>query len=117
MNQIELPELKQLIFKNVDCKNKVEHLIIENHTVDFTWIESNRSYDVIQVQIINILITSNKKIETSEFDYVIYSNPKFSQSNFSQGKVQLKGWIKHPRFRDYSSSEIIDSWDNNFNFK
>ena len=48
MNQIELPELKQLIFKNVDCKNKVEHLIIENHTVDFTWIESNRSYDVIQ---------------------------------------------------------------------
>ena len=58
MNQIELPELKQLIFKNVDCKNKVEHLIIENHTVDFTWIESNRSYDVIQVQIINILITS-----------------------------------------------------------
>lgn len=60
MNQIELPELKKLIFKNVDCKNKVEHLILENHTVDFTWVESNRSYDIIQVQSINILITSNK---------------------------------------------------------
>lgn len=117
MNQIELPELKKLIFKNVDCKNKVEHLILENHTVDFTWVESNRSYDVIQVQSINILITSNKNFETSEFDYVIHSNLKFSQSNFSQGKVQLKGWIKHPSFRDYSNSEIIGSWVNNFNFK
>ena len=117
MNHIVLPELKKLIFKNVDCKNKVEHLILENDTVDFTWVESNRSYDVIQVQSINILITSNKNFETSAFDYVIHSNLKFSQSNFSQGKVQLKGWIKHPSFRDYSNSEIIGSWVNNFNFK
>ena len=50
MNHIVLPELKKLIFKNVDCKNKVEHLILEKDTVDFTWDESNRSYDVIQVQ-------------------------------------------------------------------
>ena len=63
MNHIVLPELKKLIFKNVDCKNKVEHLILENDTVDFTWVESNRSYDVIQVQSINILITSNKNFE------------------------------------------------------
>ena len=90
MNHIVLPELKKLIFKNVDCKNKVEHLILEKDTVDFTWVESNRSYDVIQVQSINILITSNKNFETSAFDYVIHSNLKFSQSNFSQGKVQLK---------------------------
>ena len=117
MNQIILPELKKLIFKNVDCKNKVEHLILESDMVDFTWVESNRSYDVIQIQSLNILISSNKNFESSEFDYVIHSNLKFSQSNFSQGKVQLKGWIKHPKFRDYSSSEIHSSWENNFNFK
>lgn len=117
MNQIELPELKKLIFKNVGCKNKVEHLILEKYTVDFTWIESNRSYDVIQVQGINILISSNKNFETSEFDYVIHSNYKFNQNNFSQGNVELKGWIKHPNLRNYSSSEIISSWVNNFNFK
>lgn len=117
MNQIVLPELRKLIFKNVDCKNKVEHLILESDTVDFTWVESNRSYDVIQVQSINILIISNKNIEISEFEYVIHSKGKFSQSNFLQGKVQLKGWVKHPSFRDYTSDEIINSWDNNFYFK
>lgn len=117
MSQIELPELKKIILKNVGCKNKVEHLILESTKADFTWIESNRSYDVIQVQGVNILISSNKNLEIPEFDYVIHSNLKFSQNNFSQGKVQLKGWIKHPNLRNYSSSEIIDSWVSNFNFK
>lgn len=117
MNQIELPELKKIIFKNVGCKNKVEHLILENTKANFTWIESNRSYDIIQVQGINILISSNKNIENFEFDYIIHSSLKFNESNFSQGKTELKNWVKHPKLRNYSSREIISSWENNFTFK
>ncbi|HCQ9887268.1 TPA: DEAD/DEAH box helicase family protein [Acinetobacter baumannii] len=116
MNQIVLPELKKIIFKKVGCKNRVEHLIVESLTSNFTWIESNRSYDVIRVDGIDILVTSNKSLVNSEFDYIIYSNLKFNESNFYEGKTHLKLWIKHPKLRNYSSDEIINSWVNNFNF-
>ncbi|MDM1277381.1 hypothetical protein HXZ65_03795 [Acinetobacter indicus] len=74
MYQIELPELKNLIYKNVGCKNKVEHLIVQSTKASFNWVESNRSYDVIQINGTNILVSSNKNIENIEFEYVIRSN-------------------------------------------
>lgn len=116
MNKIELPELKNIVLKKVGCKNKIEHLISESNKVGFIWIESNKFYDVIQVSGLNILISSNKNFNNPEFDYIIYSNLRFTESNFSQGKVELKKWLKHPSLRDYSSSEIVNSWENNFNF-
>lgn len=116
MNQIELPELKNTILKKVGCKNKVEHLITESTKANFIWVQSNRSYDVIQVNGTDILISSNKSFDNSDFDYIIHSNLKFTESNFSQGKLKLKDWIKHPQLKNYSSNEIINSWKNNFNF-
>lgn len=116
MYQIELPELKNLIYKNVGCKNKVEHLIVQSTKASFNWVESNRSYDVIQINGTNILVSSNKNIENIEFEYVIRSNIKFTESNFTEGKVTLKEWLKHPELKSYSNDEVIGSWTKSFNF-
>jgi type I site-specific restriction endonuclease len=40
-----------------------------------------------------------------------------SKQRFEEGKIVIKGWAKHPLLKEYSSSEITQSWKNDFLYK
>src|SRR5690606_14723645 len=117
MTKILLPELRLSYFNKVGIKNIVEQIVLEKSYVDYFFQNSYRGYVVVLVEGTPICITSNKDFESSNYDYIILSNKKpTEQSLENEGEIVLKRWLKHPLKKEYSNSEIINSWNNNFNF-
>lgn len=115
MNKILLPELKISYFNNVGFKNTVEQIIVESVHVDYFFQNSYRGYVVILVDGRQICVTSNKDFESTNFDYILLSNKKPTEQSI-EDDIILKRWLKHPLKREYTNSEIVNSWARNFNF-
>lgn len=117
MTKISLPELRLSYFNKVGVKNTVEQIILQKDNVDYFFQNSYRGYVVVLVDGTPICITSNKDFESSSYEYIILSNKKpTEQSLENEGEIVLKRWLKHPLKKEYSNSEIANSWTKNFNF-
>jgi len=117
MTKISLPELRLSYFNKVGVKNTVEQIISQKDNVDYFFQNSYRGYVVVLVDGTPICITSNKDFESSSYEHIILSNKKpTEQSLENEGEIVLKRWLKHPLKKEYSNSEIANSWTGNFNF-
>lgn len=117
MTKILLPELRLSYFNKVGVKNTVEQIILEKAYVDYFFQNSYRGYVVVLVDGAPICITSNKDFESSSYEFIILSNKKPTDQTLEvEGEIVLKRWLKHPMKREYSNTEILNSWTRNFNF-
>jgi len=116
MAEIQIPELVITYFERTGSKNKIRQLISPKSTVSFSFITSSRSYSIIEINGIQICITSNKNLDVSSYDYALLSDKRATQDALENNQVVLKKWLKHPQRRNYTTEEITNSWADNFNF-
>lgn len=115
MQNIVLPELIIDVFKEVGNKNKIQHLLDREISIDFESFENSGNYIIIMSDGKKYCLTKSNEYFDNECEYIIKVNKKPTEHNLQSIKYQK--WIKHPKFLEISTDAILDSWENNFNFK
>lgn len=116
METITFPSLETTVWKKTGNKNSVKQLLSEEIKFKTDLKESGRSFIIIGNNEKSICITCNKNNYSDNTDYVILSDKKPSVEKILSKEIKLKKWIKHPKLEENTAQNVIDSWENNFNF-
>lgn len=116
--KIKLPALS--ISRRIGKRSKtniVKHLIQEEMLIDCKIITQEHTNVILQdVNGIEYFITSKIENIPSNYNYVLQTH-SFTINDLNNGTLKFQKWIKHPKLRIYSPSEILMSWKDTFNFK
>lgn len=110
---INLPEISKLVFEKVG--NEIWQYFGPTSTLDNVNVLTITPF-VIESDGIQYLLTNNKEIVSDYFEFIILTTKKPTRSQFNEGKLILKRWIKHPLFQDKTPEDIVDSWQDRFKF-
>ncbi|ESU27086.1 helicase [Flavobacterium limnosediminis JC2902] len=116
MIDITLPELNINCWQQVGNKNIVKQLLEKELKSQFNFISSHRSHSVIESKGIEYCLSCNLESFPNDFEYVILTDKKATQQKLETNQIKFKSWIKHPKLKEYTNEEIIESWDNDFNY-
>lgn len=116
MIKLRFPALEKNYWKKVGNKNFVKQLLAPSFEANFNFISSHRSYSIIEKDGIRYCLSSGKNIVPEEFDYIVLTNQKATEAKLLSNSIKLKEWLKHPLDMEYTNDEIINSWNNDFNF-
>ncbi len=98
-------------------KNEILHLVIEKSVVNGNPDSISRTSFVLNSEEgKRIFLTSNKKLIPEEEEYVVWCE-KFKKEDVDDNKIVSIKWLKHPDIKNYSPSEVKDSWKDTFTFK
>src|SRR5690606_522411 len=86
-------------------------------SLPLTRAEENRFYLLIEDKGNKICLTTKEEYIPEEIEYALFTNVLPSKQRFKDGKIVIKGWAKHPLLKEYSSSEIRESWKSDFQYK
>ncbi|RXJ76985.1 helicase [Arcobacter sp. F155] len=115
MQSIVLPELIIDVFKEVGNKNKIQHFLDKEISINFEAFENFRNYIIIACNGKKYCLTKTNEDFDNECEYIIKVNKKPTEQNLQT--IRFQRWIKHPKLLEFSPDEILDSWKNNFYFK
>lgn len=116
MPKISLPRAEAITWKSSGNKNIAIQLLSNEIEIEAQIIEHGQGYVAIGKEKQKVcLIWGTKKIPAG-FSYVILVNKKPDEAKLLSGEIRFKKWIKHPRLRESSVSDVIESWTGNFNF-
>ncbi len=114
--RITLPPLEKVYYKKVGHKNIVRQLLSPEIIGEYRFISSNRGYSTIEVDSKQIYLAKELDFCPSEAEYVIKVNKKARDEAIVNSEIKFLKWLKHPLDNEFSTDEILDSWENNFNF-
>ena len=117
MYSLILPELIVDVFKETGNKNTIKHFLDEKRIIEFEEFETQSNYITINYQEEKYCLTKNKDDYNDQCEYIILVNKKPTNYDLDDGNIKFREWIKHPKFNEYSTADIIESWKNNFTFK
>jgi len=117
MNTITLPRLERIVFQQSGCKNKIIQLISPPIDLPFHIVASDKSTVTIDVDGIKYCFTSNKNIFSDDTDCILLTNQKPTEERLRNQSISVIKWLKHPLLKEYSTEEIISSWENDFCYK
>ncbi|MGM5630689.1 DEAD/DEAH box helicase family protein [Apibacter raozihei] len=115
---ITLPSLiKEFKFDGLSKKNLISHLISEEITKDFIFVLRNRNKLVLKDKNnIEYFFTTDKNYNSQDYEYILLVK-SFTQRDIDNSTIQVIKWIKHPLNREYTSQDVIRTWEGKFNFK
>lgn len=116
MIKIQIPFLENLCWHKQGSKNYVKQLLIPEYEGTFHFVSIHRGYSIIEKEGIKYCLSWNKNIIPDEFEYVIFSKQKATEAKLLANEIVLTKWLKHPMLENYTTDEIIYSWNNDFNF-
>lgn len=114
--ELKLPKLEIVIWKKTGSKNIITQFLDEELNGDFEFISSHRGYSIIRCNEIDYCLVTNSTYAPENCNYVIKVNKKVTFNRLVNNEINIKKWIKHPKLNNYSTQEVIDSWNNSFNF-
>lgn len=115
MQKLLLPKLIIDVFKESNNKNIIQHFSDKDINIEFEEFENYSHYIVINYNQSKYCLTKSKDIYDRQSEYIILVNKKPTIENL--GNIKFKEWIKHPKLTVSSTTDILNSWKNNFNFK
>lgn len=116
MIKLQIPALDNLYWQKVGSKNYVKQIIIPASDDNFNFVSVHRGYCVIEKDGFEYCLTSNKNLISEEFEYIIFSKEKVTRNKLLSNEIKLTKWLKHPMLVNFTNDEIINSWNNDFNF-
>ncbi|PWI28873.1 hypothetical protein DI383_14465 [Flavobacteriaceae bacterium LYZ1037] len=116
MINIKLPELKKIYWQKVGTKNISKQLLEPSTKLEYNFVSSHRSYTLIENNGIQYCLCSNPDTMPEGFDYVLLTNKKATEERLENNEIKFKKWIKHPKIKEFTTDEIIESWKGNFSF-
>lgn len=114
--EIKLPNLEVNNFSRVGISNSVKHILEINQKSDCQFVSSHRSYTIIKQNNIEYCLTCNINKIPPNYTHVLLTNKKASEARLESKDYKIKKWIKHPKLKKYTTSEVRISWNNNFKF-
>lgn len=115
MMRFKLPRVENVYWRKSGNKNIVKQLIEDAIELDFNFISSHRSFSIIESNEKRYCLVCNNNIPEG-FDYVILTDKKATKDKLEDNEIKFKDWLKHPKLKKYSTNEIVESWNNDFNF-
>lgn len=116
MNTIKLPLLERIVFQQKGCKNKIKQLIALEVDLPINIVSIDRSSVTIDFEGIKYCLTCNSNSYPSDIEYILLTNIKPTSERLNSQKITVKGWLKHPLKKEYTTKEVISSWENDFFF-
>ncbi|CAH0251159.1 DEAD/DEAH box helicase family protein [Chryseobacterium sp. Bi04] len=111
---LNLPRISKLIFENNG--NEIWQYFGEKTPLDNAQILNNAPF-IIECSGINYYLTNDKNDPNLEaYEYVLLVSKKPTKADFNAKKIIFKYWLKHPLFQDKTSSDVINTWQNKFQF-
>src|SRR5690606_29701309 len=80
-------------------------------------LEENRFYLIIEDNGNKICFTTKEEYIPKGIEYALITNILPNIQRFEEDKIIIKEWVKHPLLKEYSPSEVIESWKNDFLYK
>ncbi|OHB55824.1 MAG: hypothetical protein A2Y12_15545 [Planctomycetes bacterium GWF2_42_9] len=114
MSTLVLPSIINTCSKQNN--NEIRHLCERELQISPSIIEITRNYSVIEADGLKYCLTCNEKKVPGDYEYVVLVNKRPTQDVISNGILQCKRWIKHPKMVSATTDEIIRSWRNDFSF-
>lgn len=118
MQQFTIPELQIEYYNKSGSKNKIIQLLAVEITSTFSYVGNYRGFSVIKDNTTEIkyCFVLNKNSIPEGFDHVLLTKQKVTEAVFTSNTFEIKSWLKHPLSRSYTNEEIIESWEDGFNF-
>ena len=111
---MSLPPVKQVKYE-LDGNYIVQLQPSPVDKIEFSY-ESGNPF-VIKNGEIKYFLTSKKNDDIPiGCNYALLTAKKPRKKDFLEGKIKLTGWLKHPSFNNLNPDDIVQTWDNNFNF-
>lgn len=114
MKDLITPPVERIIS---DKENKITQFISKNETFTNCTLKSTNPF-IIKTNKGEILLT-NKLDDAipSDCKYALLNSRKLRKKDVEELNLNLLKWLKHPQISNDSTESIVDSWDNNFNYK
>ena len=116
MIELTLPELKKIWWKRVGNKNSVEQLLAKEVTGKFSFVSSHQGYSIIENDGIQFCLINNINNIPVGFDYILLTIRKATEESLTDGSALIKEWINHPKMIDFTTEDVIKSWEHDFTF-
>ncbi|SNR35218.1 DEAD/DEAH box helicase [Lutibacter flavus] len=117
MSTITLPKLILRIWSKTGNKNSIDNLIDNSKEIIPILVNSSRNHILLEAGGEKYFFTSNKNNIPEVHNYVLQTNRKPTLEGLISKEIKIKKWLKHPKNKVKSNSQIINSWKNNFLFK
>ncbi len=114
---ITFPSLESTLYQKTGSKFIIRQLLASKQSIPLNKLQENRFYLVVENNGNKICITTKEEYIPEEFEFTLFTNVLPCKQRFEEGEIVTKGWAKHPLLKEYSSSEIIESWKNDFLYK
>ncbi|WP_348800413.1 DEAD/DEAH box helicase [Flavobacterium adhaerens] len=114
---IVLPSIESIHYLKTGNKNTARQLIASEQLIKLNVLNENRFYLIVVYNGNRICFTTKKEYIPDGIEYALITNILPKNKGFEEGKIIIKGWVKHPLFKEYSPNEVIESWKNNFIYK
>lgn len=115
--KITLPSLESTLYQKSGSKNIVRQLLASKRPISLNVLEENRFYLVVEDNGKKTCFTTKEDYIPDGIEYALLTNVLPSKQRFEEGKIVIKRWVKHPLLKEYSPSEITQSWKNDFLYK
>lgn len=116
MTTITLPSLERIIHKVAGKKNVIKQLLVAEKEIEFVvYATTNNTMSIRDGEKI-IYLTCNAKTVPDGTEYAILTDVKPTEERIRKKELTFKKWICNPYNSKLSPSEVIESWENNFNF-
>ncbi|GAB3343877.1 hypothetical protein GCM10027429_35070 [Marivirga atlantica] len=116
MPEIIIPRLERVIYNKPGNKNIIKQFLAPEQKTNFNIVESDRNTVTIRVGDKSILLTSNRN-QLSDKKFILLINRKPTREILNSEDFIIRGWLKHPLLINHSTSQVIGSWKNDFQFK
>ncbi len=113
---LELPRLERLIHTKVGSKNVIKQVLSKDKKINVSIVNSTRSGVKVSSNGIVYYLTKNKSNIPDDISHVLLTNIKPTEEKIRNGEIEIRQWLKHPDFKEYSIREILDSWENSFSY-
>ncbi|MEZ4901768.1 MAG: DEAD/DEAH box helicase family protein [Spirosomataceae bacterium] len=115
--KITLPPLENIIYQKTGSQNIVKHLIAPQKIITIKILEQSRFYLIIDNDQEELCLSTKVEYIPEGVNYALLTNILPNQQRFEEDRITIKGWIRHPRLKEYLPHEINNSWKNDFAFK
>ncbi len=114
MESINLPAVRRLVYNengNIALQEFGEEQFLTNINLN------RREPFIITTGERNYLLTNSENFEISgDYEYALLVTKRPNIKDLQAGKIQVKRWLKHPKFQNLSPEDVLSSWDNRFSF-
>lgn len=115
--KISIPSLELTLHQKTGSRNIIKQLLVPKQSITLNIVEENRFYLLIEENGKKICLATKQEYIPERIEYVVFTNVLPTKQRFEEDRIVIKGWVKHPLLKEYSPSEIIESWKNDFLYK